>query len=264
LTSKLEFIARAGIAALRKPRVDRRVQEVLTEYTSGWESFRLQLATAATLDDWLTIEGFDVREDWFNVDDRLAFQRFSSSNFYRTMLKRVFDAHFTGAKSVTEYGCGLGRNLLFLKRLYPDLRCYGYELVPEGVEIARLAAQKFGLSVEYAQLDYARDPPERFAFPETDVAITVFSLEQLPADCAAALHNMLMRARLGSIHLEPVTENYPFSVRGIIGRIDHKKAGYLRGFPKAVDAQALRRVWHERMTSSHNALMFPSVYVLTK
>jgi hypothetical protein len=61
-----------------------------------------------------------------------------------------------------------------------------------------------------------------------------------------------------------VTENYPYSPRGMIGRLDHLKAGYLRGFPAAVAKQTLSSVWHERMGSSHNALMFPSVYVLTK
>jgi SAM-dependent methyltransferase len=262
--SKLQFILRSGYFALRRGYVDRHANNVLKEYASSWESFRKILASADTLDQWLTIEGFDARYDWFNVDGQLSRQHYNSSNFYRVTLKRALDTHFRGIRSVTEYGCGIGRNLLFLKRDYPQLRCYGYELVPEAVEIARRAAKKFDVEVEYSQLDYLRDPAAKFIFPSTDVAFTVFSLEQLPIGCDIALRNMLARANLGTIHLEPVTENYPYTPRGMIGRLDHLKASYLRGFPEAVESQLPAHVWHERMYSSHNALMFPSVYVLRK
>jgi hypothetical protein len=216
------------------------------------------------MDAWLNIAGFDSREDWFNVDDALFYGRYNASQFYRSRLKWALDNHFERITSVTEYGAGLGRNLLFLKSQYPHLQCYGYELVSDGVEIARAAAAKFGLDVNYAQLDYLNDPGNKFVFPPTDVAFTVFSLEQLPIGCDIALRNILERTRVGSIHLEPVPENYPLSPVGLIGRIDHIKAGYLRHFGKAVGKQNLLSEWHERMTTSHNALMFPSLYVLKK
>ncbi len=264
MTSKLEFVLRSGYYALRKGYVDRYTNQVVKEYTSSWESFREILASSDTLDQWLAIDGFDERDDWFNVDGNLSHQRYNSSNFYRATLRQALDRHFAGVQSITEYGCGLGRNLLFLKRLYPRLRCFGYELVPEGVEIARRAAEKFGIEVEYSQLDYVRDPDAKFVFPDTDAAFTMFSLEQLPTGCDIALQRMLARVRVGTIHLEPVIENYPYSLRGMISRLDHRKTGYLGSFPQAVRHQSLASVWHERMASSHNALMFPSVYVLKK
>lgn len=264
MESKLSFTIRSARQAISKRAVVRRAENVLEEYGAAWNSFRQQLAAADTLDSWLNIDGLDLRDDWFNVDGALFHGRYNASQYYRARLRWALDTHFKDATSATEYGAGLGRNLLFLKSLYPHLQCYGYELVADGVEIARTAADKFGLDVAFAQLDYLNDPAEKFVFPVTDVAFTVFSLEQLPSGCETALRNILERTRLGSIHLEPVPENYPYSARGLIGRIDHDKAGYLRGFDDAVRRQDLSSEWHEQMTTSHNALMFPSLYVLKK
>lgn len=191
-------------------------------------------------------------------------ESFNSSNYYRSVLQSAIERHFGAIKSVTEYGCGIGRNLLYLKGLFPALKCYGYELVPEGVDIAQQAAKKFGIDIQYAQLDYLRDLDEKFKFPPTDLSFTMFSLEQLPSECATALKNILIRSRLGSIHLEPVPENYPYTLRGLIARIQHKKMGYLSGFRQAAAEQSLREVVCEPMVSSHNPLMFPSMYALKK
>ena len=146
---------------------------------------------ATTLEAWLNIPHFDDCEGWFNVAGELAFQRFNPGEFYRETLVSTIIAQFPHIRSVTEYGCGVGRNLLYLKRRFPDIRCFGYELVPEGVEIAQAAASKFCVDVEYAQLDYVRDPVAKYIFESTDVAFTMFSLEQLPSGCDIALRNIL-------------------------------------------------------------------------
>jgi hypothetical protein len=165
---------------------------------------------------------------------------------------------------VTEYGCGVGRNLLWLRREIPSLQACGYELASAGVEVARAAARKFGLDVEYAQLDYLKDPPEKYVFPSTDVAFTMFSLEQLPRESGKAVRNMLDHVRMGTIHIEPVPENYPFSIRGLLGRIDHWKVDYLSGFDRTARELNPKDMHIKRLDSAHNPLMFPSVYVLRR
>ena len=207
----------------------------------------------------------DNTTGYTQIDGRLTYtDSFNSSNYYRSVLKSAIERHFGTIESVTEYGCGIGRNLLYLKQQFPALKCYGYELVQEGVEIAQQAAKKFGVDVQYAQLDYLRDGDERFGFPSADLSFTMFSLEQLPSQCEVALRNILLRSKLGSIHLEPVPENYPNTLRGLIARIQHKKLGYLSGFPKAAASQSLKTIICEPMESSHNPLMFPSMYALKK
>jgi hypothetical protein len=132
------------------------------------------------------------------------------------------------------------------------------------VEVAQAAAEKFHLEARYAQLDYLNDPPAKYVFPVTDVAYTMFSLEQLPRENQLAVRNMLDHVRLGTLHIEPVPENYPYTLRGLLGRVDHWKVDYLSGFDRAVRGLALQQVIVERLASAHNPLMFPSLYVLKK
>ena len=69
----------------------------------------------------------------------------------------------------------------------------------------------------------------------------MYSLEQLPVANDRAVRNILSNVNLGSIHLEPVPENYPLTYRGILGRLDHWKADYLRNFERNVVASGLAR-----------------------
>ena len=250
--------------ALRRRKTVRDQVAVLREYATGWSAFSDVLDATRSLEDWLVQTNADTATGYFQLEGRLEYSTFNSSNYYRTVLVSAIKRHFGAIESITEYGCGIGRNLLYLKQQFPTLKCYGYELVSEGVEIARRAAKKFGKDVEYSQLDYLRDGSEKFVFPETDLSFTMFSLEQLPSGCDAALRNMLRRTRLGSIHLEPVPENYPYTLRGWIARVQHHKLGYLSGFPDAVAKQSLKSAVCECMSSSHNPLMFPSMYALKK
>ena len=118
--------------------------------------------------------------------------------------------------------------------------------------------------MQYAQLDYVKDEADKYVHPQSDVAFTMFSLEQLPRSNERAVKNILEHVRLGSIHMEPVPENYPRSLRGMLGRIEHRKVDYLSGFDSTVRSLNLKDATLEKMSSAHNPLMFPSIYVLQK
>lgn len=263
-TGRIGFLARRSYIALRRARLNRDKVSVLQEYSDGWDQFRAYLTRADSIDDWLRIPGVEDQPDFYNVESRLRYTVFDSVGYYRRVLLDALQRHFPEARSVAEFGAGVGRNLLFLKRQLPSVEMYGYELCPPGVEVGRAAAAKFGLEVQYAQLDYLNDPPEKYVLPVTDVGYTIFSLEQLPRESAKAVRNMLNHVRLGSVHIEPVPENYPLSIRGLLGRLDHWKVDYLSGFDKAVRRLNLKDVAIEPVPSAHNPLMFPSLYILRK
>lgn len=258
------YLIRAAWVALRRPRLRRDLAAVTQEYSDGWAAYLDHVGKAPTLEAWLRIPGVEDRPGYYNVEGRLAYQAFDSLNYYREKLLSAIERHFPEAQSVTEFGAGLGRNLLYLKYARPTLSVYGYELCTPGVEIGRAAAARFGIEAQYAQLDYLRDSPEKYVFPETDIAFTMFSLEQIPRGVDVALRNILARTRLGSIHIEPVPENYPLTFRGVLGRINHWKVDYLGGFDRAVRSLGLRDVVCERLESAHNPLTFPSLYILKK
>jgi hypothetical protein len=261
---KWRFLLRTARSVLRRPKLRRDTSSVTAEYYDGWSSYRQQLERQQSLAGWLRIPGLEDLPAMYNVDGRLSYQAFDSLGYYRNVVLDALRRHFPHAESIVEYGAGLGRNVLFLKQANPDWTVYGYELCTPGVEIGTAAAKKFGVDVSYAQPDYLQDRQERFVFPPTDVGFTMFSLEQLPRDSGRALTNLLRHVRLGTIHIEPVPENYPPTLRGLLGRIDHWKADYLTGLDAAVRALDLRDIVVERLASAHNPLMFPSLYVLKK
>ncbi|MGN6285695.1 MAG: hypothetical protein ACTHM2_11150 [Afipia sp.] len=261
-TSRLEYLARRAYGVLRRPRQKRDTSSVLQEYSAGWDEYRAQLAAADSYDDW--IGSGPSAKRFFSVNGKLEYSSFDFGSFYRDCLLDALRTEFSAARSVTEFGSGVGRNLLFLKDELPEISCSGYELCQPGVDVANAAAEKFGFQVQYAQLDYLNDGPEKYVFPRSDVGFTMFSLEQLPQGCSIALEHILDHVELGSIHIEPVVENYPMSLRGILGRIEHRKVDYLSGFDAATRALNLKHISVRRLDSAHNPLMFPSVYVLRK
>jgi SAM-dependent methyltransferase len=259
---RLDFYVRSAVTTLRRGQQRRDNAAVLSEYSSGWDQYKAHLQTAASLDEWMNIPGVEDKPAFYNINGALSYEVFNFGDYYRRTLLSSLRQHFPGVRSVTEFGCGIGRNLLFLKREFPELQCFGYELCEPGVEVAAAAAAKFGLDISYSQLDYLNDPSEKYVFPSTDVAFTMFSLEQLPRKNDVALKNILAHVRMGSIHIEPVPENYPWSIRGVLGRIEHRRVDYLSKFDATVRALNMPSVTVKGMTSAHNPLMYPSLYVL--
>ena len=253
------------MSLLAAGRLNRNTTFVKDGYEQTWSQYRARLESAATLDEWLFIKGHDDAVTTFHIDGKLfRRQRHDFNPFNMGEVMKALKQRFPQARSVTEYGCGVGRNLLRLKRELPHLQCRGYELAQAGVDIGRAAAKKFGLDVEYAQLDYVHGGPKDFVFGTSDVAFTMFSLEQLPYTNLIAAKNIVDHVRLGSIHMEPVSENYPLSWRGLLGRVYSEQVNYLKNFDAGVRTLPLKAVHCEVYSSAHNPLMFPSLYVLEK
>jgi len=237
---------------------------VRREYGEQWERYGYYLDKAQTIEDWLFVKGLEDVPSNYKYNGSARTGVFDSGAYYRAKLYKAIKEHFSNARSITEYGCGIGRNLLYLKKLLPDVDVYGYELCNEGVSIARRASLKFGLSISVTELDYVNDSSLRYVFPNTDLGFTMFSLEQLPDQNKLALVNILQHVNLGSIHLEPVPENYPYTFGGLLGRIYSSKANYLRHFDRNVRSLFLTRIVSEVLDTSHNPVMYPTLYILKK
>ena len=260
----VKWLAKAAFYAVIRSKMDRQKVNVQDEYSEGWASYSKYLNSCIVLEDWLQIKGVEDVPHFCNISGKLTYQPFYSMEFNRRKILDTLQREFPDAKSVTEYGCGIGRNLLFLKQHMPHVEFYGYELCKPGVEIAQSAAKKFGLDVNYSQLDYVGGGEIDYVFQKTDVAFTMYSLEQLPNSNKLAMENILRHTNYGSIHIEPVPENYPYSFRGIIGRLDHWKANYLKNFEKNISDIAPGRIKTEPLDCSHTPLMFPTLYVIKK
>lgn len=253
------------LVLLTTPRIRRSSSFVHHGYMNAWSEYQAMLDRAQTLDEWLCIPGFDDQPHTHVEDGKVRHGSLDTNRYWIDEVERTVREHFPTAQSITEYGCGVGRNLLRLKQRFPTWKCYGYELAEAGVEVAQRAAKKFGLDVGYAPLDYIKDPPSRYVHPRTDLALTVFSLEQIPHANGVAVRNMLDHSALGSIHLEPVCENYPRNYLGFLGRLYTKRVDYLQNFDPTVRAFGLSQVHARVLSTSHNPLIpTPSLYALVK
>jgi hypothetical protein len=249
-----------------EPRARRSADFVRGGYDRTWSMFSDKLAEARTLEEWLRIPGLDDGTSTYVKDGRVRRSTgFDMNAYWVDEISSALTEHFPGARSVTEYGCGVGRKILAIKARRPELVCRGYELSEAGVGVANDAAQKFGIDVSYASLDYVRDPPERYVHGQADVALTVFSLEQIPYASGVAVKNMLDHSALGSIHVEPVSENYPKTYLGMLGRLYSRQVDYLKYFDRVARSLPLKSVELKLLPHSHNPLIpRPSLYVLSK
>lgn len=250
---------------LATPRTRRNTEFVRDGYMGSWGAYQARLDASVSLDDWLCIRGFDDAPTTHVRSGRVIHGGFDTNRFWIDEIEQTIRDRFPGARSITEYGCGVGRNLLALKKRFPEMACYGYELADAGVEVARNAAKKFGLDVKYAQLDYVKDGDAKYVHPKSDLALTVFSLEQIPHVSPVAVKNMLDHVERGTIHVEPVCENYPKSYLGWLGRLYSKRVDFLQNFDDGVRALPVRAVHAKVLDTSHNPLIpNPSVYALVK
>jgi hypothetical protein len=256
-------LAKISYRLVREPKLTRSTSKVEKEYDTAWNVPAKLLPKADTLKDWFYQLSDREIPSLHNVSGKLQNAVFDTG-YYREQILAHIQRHFPNARSVTEYGCGVGENLLFLKSRLPQLECYGYELSTTGVDVARKAAAKFGVPVKYAQLDYVYGAPSEYVFPVTDIAFTILSLEQLPDQNLKAIQNIHSRVKMGSLHVEPVSENYPYNFRGIMGRVYSSKRDYLKNFDRNARSLKLKKISNKLLLTAHNPLMFPSLYVLEK
>lgn len=244
--------------------VQRETEWVASEYDKVWADYRGWLDKADRVEDWLYIPGFDDKPHAWHIGGRVHYGAYDHLAFYIDKFVETIKTRFPNARSITEYGCGTGRNLLALKKRMPELECYGYELAPAGVEIGRDAAKKFGLDVKYAQLDYILDGEDKYVHPATDLALTVYSIEQIPEKSNVAVRHMFDHVKMGSIHLEPVCENYPLTYRGVLGRLYTRRMDMVRGLDAGIAALPAKRVHKEVLDTSQNKLMYPTLFAVEK
>ncbi len=82
--------------------------------------------------------------------------------------------------TVLEIGCGTGRNLLAVRRRYPEARLYGLDISEAMLLTAR--GQSQGQNIAYAQADAADfDPQDLFGIESFDRIFISYALSMIPS-----------------------------------------------------------------------------------
>ncbi len=200
-------------AEMVKTNYENRYQKALDTFRREKPSFEEHLFQDSNVPEWVLVDGKMVFGPYVE-----AYKSFLPQ------LEKFLAPYITqpGA-TIVEFGCGNGRNLLYLKFRYPKTRFVGIELSPAGVALGREAAAAYNLDVQFIQADLT--VPVDLGLRAT-MCYSCFSLEQMPRKIAEAVANMLRMTGERIILFEPVPELYPWNIRGIAGRckaivIDH-------------------------------------------
>jgi S-adenosylmethionine-diacylgycerolhomoserine-N-methlytransferase len=105
---------------------------------------------------------------------------------------------------VLEIGCGTGRNLIHIARMYPLVECFGVDVSNMMLETARRSIAGAGLTsrITLAQADaVAIDAGQLFGRPAFERVVISYALSMIPPWQRVLAHAASLLAPQGSLHL---------------------------------------------------------------
>jgi tRNA G46 methylase TrmB len=223
-------------------------------------SFRSKLRSAATVQknydaerskliaelgnlDWVDYVFYpQALHDFIIFDDQIIWDslRRARERLLARLVETVRSRVKTG-QTVIEFGSGDGRNLLYLRTLFPDIHFVGLELSPSSVQLSNFAAEKFKVTgVEFIQADVTQPLPVQLGNRDVGLIYSSFALEQMPRIFEGAILNMFALSPTAMVLFEPIPEVWPLNLRGLVGRLRVKTIDRLQNFPAVVE-----RLTHE-------------------
>ncbi len=234
----------------RPERTPETVRQAYEEHRA--ECFRYFKDSRPDLDAY--VFGSETEKDFCLIDDRIVYDVISRPNRSITETIESYLGPYLRRPGafVVEFGSGDGRNLLWLKKRFPNVNFLGLELSPTSVDLSRAAAEFYGLNVDFLEANVCEPLPE---LPQpVSVCFSVFALEQMPRLYARAADNMLGLAQDAVLFFEPVEELFPVSLRGVISRMRVFCMDRLRGLKKYLERKEQNLVTAQRLRTAGNPL----------
>lgn len=158
-----------------------------------------------------------------------------SSNFEYNMLAVIqywlFDKYLRKAKSIYEFGCGTGHNLLRAREVNSDAQIFGLDWAKSSQGIIKIIKKEKNDPNLYAEnFDFFK-PNENFKLNESSTIYTVAALEQIGNNFQPFINYLLKEKPKICIHIEPIGELLDES--NLVDRLSQlyfKKRNYLDGF----------------------------------
>jgi SAM-dependent methyltransferase len=216
-------LAHYGLRAMVGKRTARTLDVVRSEYDADYR--REYWKKDLSIDE--LVFGNSVTPRWILRDNRPVVGTAREVREYQLgRLKRWVKELVPAQRGrIVEFGCGTGRNLMFLAREFPEIECVGLELTDSSVARAREMADRGGLKIRFEVGDMCGDVS---ALPRADAAFSMHALEQLPRNFPRAVQNMLALSN-NMIFFEPAHELWPRNALALASRLRVRSAGYLDG-----------------------------------
>lgn len=197
--------------------------------------------------------------DYVLMEDRIVWSTGLPPRVYvLERLRRAVEAYVPLGGTVVEFGSGDGRNLLYLKQQFPQVRCIGLEVSPVSVELSRRLASKFGLEVDFYPCNVCAPLPADLKPHRAELVFSCFALEMMPRIFRQGLNNMGQLSTGHIVLIEPIPELWPWNLRGWISRLRVLALDRLRGAMPVLKTWAGSSGWRIdstfRLKTAHNPL----------
>lgn len=166
------------------------------------------------------------------MDDEFIEDKTLEHTLFMKLRQQVFDKYLTGITEVSEFGCGVGDNLLAIGGRR-TLRGFDWSLAAVAKCRARgIDAQEFDM--------FAPDRTVKLS----GAAFTVHALEQLPRPWWATFFSYMMSQKILWLHIEPIVELYDeMRLLDFLAACYHRKRGYLEAFlPMLHELATVRKI----------------------
>jgi SAM-dependent methyltransferase len=151
-------------------------------------------------------------------------------NFSEIIRLWLFTRYLGPVKTIYEFGCGSGFNLVTLGKLYPEKRLYGLDWAMSAVELVNLIAQRQGLKLTGYRFDFF-SPDQELKLEEDSAVITMCALEQVGANYEPFIQFLLKQSPTVCVNMEPLCELYnENSLVDYLAIRYHKQRNYLDGY----------------------------------
>lgn len=160
-------------------------------------------------------------------------------DFLAVVRAYLFDKYFQGVRSVAEFGCGTGHNLLALAKQQPGKVVFGLEWSKQALEHVNKLRQQ-GVQAHAVEFDMLSSNEDCIHFNLKEVGVlTVGALEQVGRRFEEFLCFLLAHQPPIIVHLEPIIELYNENNSFDQLAIRYQRArGYLEGYLPALQRLA--------------------------
>ena len=169
--------------------------------------------------------------------------------FFRVCRAFYYQKYFSNVRSVYEFGCGTGFNLVALGTQMPDRKLYGLDWSDSSCEMVNLIGQKRRLDIAGMRFDFF-NPDRGMNLDPHSAVMTMCALEQVGPRHAAFLDFLLEKRPEICLNMEPIEDLYDeTNLVDYLALRYHRKRGYLSGFLprlKALEAERKVRIFEVR------------------
>ncbi|NTV49874.1 MAG: hypothetical protein HGB32_04490 [Geobacteraceae bacterium] len=156
---------------------------------------------------------------------------------FSIVLTNAFEKYLGSIDNIYEFGCGTGRYLYMLSKIFPEKSLVGLDWTDASVNILGLMRQQ-GIKIEGNKFDML-NPESGFTLKPNSAVLTISSMEQLGGDYQPFLSYILAAKPRIVLHHEPIEEFYDTAkLLDHLAATYHRRRGYLSGYWPALQQLA--------------------------